>query len=70
MGVSLFFTAILAGAATILASHLDKADTNKNGRVDSTEIEEVYRIVGKPFYNGLTDSDLELYLKRTDPNQQ
>ncbi len=84
IGVSVVFTAIIVGGGTILSIHIDKrckakrdalvsklaerADTNKNGRVDVTEIEDVYRVVDKSIYDGLTNRDIRLYLKRTDPN--
>ncbi len=41
------------------------ADANENGTLDPVEIGNIYKILDKPFYEVLTFTDMELYLKKT-----
>ena len=54
----------------LVSAVTERVDSNKDGVLDPNEIGRFYSVFGRLDYNELTNNDLRLYLKRTDPNKQ
>jgi len=79
-GVSMFALLVLVGATYLISIPIEKrskikhddlvskvimrADTSKNGELESEEIERIYEDINKPFYEVLTDKDMKAYLEK------